>query len=79
MNDIVRDSAVKRFELPFDLSWKTVKAYLESEGIPCYSPKSCFREAFRQGMISHDNFWIQLVDMRNEATHTYNEDVAEKI
>ena len=79
VNDIVRDSAVKRFELAFDLSWKTVKAYLEDEGITCYSPKNCFREAFRQGLLQHDDFWIHMVDMRNETTHTYNELVAEKI
>lgn len=27
--DIVRDSAIKRFEITFDLSWKAVKAFLE--------------------------------------------------
>jgi len=28
-NDIVRDSAIKRFEMVFDLGWKTLKAFLE--------------------------------------------------
>lgn len=79
LNDIVRDSAIKRFELAFDLSWKAIKAYLEDEGISCYSPKNCFREAFRQGLLQYDDFWIHMVDMRNETTHTYDELIAEKI
>jgi nucleotidyltransferase substrate binding protein (TIGR01987 family) len=30
-SDIVRDSAIKRFEFTFDLSWKLLKTYLEEE------------------------------------------------
>ena len=78
-SDIVRDSAIKRFELTFDLSWKAVKDYIELEGVPCSSPKSCFREAFRLGIITYDDFWLEIVDMRNEATHSYDESYADKI
>lgn len=78
--DIVRDSAIQRFEFTLDISWKTIKAFLEEEkGIICVSPKECFREAYRQGLINYDEDWIKFVDMRNETVHTYNEDVAERI
>jgi hypothetical protein len=30
--DIVRDSAIKRFELSFDLAWKAIKSYAKMEG-----------------------------------------------
>jgi nucleotidyltransferase substrate binding protein (TIGR01987 family) len=54
-NEIIRDSAIKRFEFTFDLAWKTIKAYLEEKkGISCFSPKECFREAFRQGLIDKE-------------------------
>ena len=44
--DVVRDSAIQRFEFALDLAWKAVKAFLEEkEGIRCTSPKECFREA----------------------------------
>ena len=36
-NDVVRDSAIKRFELCFELSWKTLKDFLTEEGILCRS------------------------------------------
>ena len=77
---IVRDSAIQRFEFTLDLSWKTAKTFLqEKKGLVCVSPKECFREAYKQGLIEYDDQWLALVDMRNETVHTYNEEVAEKI
>lgn len=78
-NDIMRDSAIKRFEIVFDLAWKTIKAYLEEKkGVVCASPKPCFKEAYKQSLIEYDNFWLELTDARNETVHVYNEDFAEK-
>ena len=79
-DEFMRDSAIKRFEMTFDLSWKTVKAYLEeSKGVPCASPKGCFREAYRQGLLDYDEFWLELMDLRNQALHIYQEELAEQI
>ena len=78
--DIVRDSAIQRFEFTLDISWKMIKAFLDEEkGIICVSPKECFREAYRQSIIDYDEDWIKFVDMRNETVHTYDEDIAERI
>lgn len=78
--NIVRDSAIKRFEFTFDLSWKLLKTYLEEEkGIFCQSPKDCFREAFRQGLIDYDEFWLKMTDWRNQAVHTYGEKFANSL
>lgn len=79
-NDIVRDSAIQRFEFTLDLSWKLLKTILEEQkGIIVNSPKECFREAYRQKIIDYDEAWIKFVDMRNETVHTYKEEIAEKI
>ena len=76
--DIVRDSAIQRFEFTFDLSWKLIKAFLEDEkGIKCLSPKECFREAYRQNLIDYDELWIKMTDLRNKAIHTYGEKFAD--
>ncbi len=78
--DIIRDSAIKRFEISFDLAWKTVKAYLEERhNVTCVSPKTCFREAFRVGLIDYDEVWTKLADDRNYTAHVYKEALAEKI
>ena len=79
-NDIVRDSAIQRFEFTLDLAWKTVKGWLEEKkGITCSSPKECFREAYRQKLVEYDEIWLELVDMRNETVHTYKEELAAKV
>ena len=78
--DIVRDSAIKRFEIVFDLAWKTLKAFLEEEhNIACVSPRACFREAFRAGLLEYDKYWIDMTSARNYTAHTYKEALAEKI
>ena len=80
-NDVVRDSAIKRFEICFDLTWKTLKAYLEEKhNVQCFSPKTCFREAYNKEVLKdYDSFWLDLADLRNETAHTYKEPVAEKV
>jgi len=78
--DITRDSAIQRFEFTFDLSWKLIKAFLEEEkGLKCVSPKDCFREAYRQGLIDYDKYWIKMADLRNAAVHTYKEKLADSL
>ncbi len=78
--DIIRDSAIQRFEFTLDLAWKAVKAFLEEKkGIRCTSPKDCFREAYRQGIIEYSDEWIRFVDMRNETVHTYRQEIADRI
>ena len=79
-NEIVHDSAILRFEIALDLAWKALKNYLEVEhGVACASPKSCFREAFKLGIIEYEEKWLKLVDLRNQTTHTYDEKLAEEI
>lgn len=78
--DIVRDSAIKRFEILFDLGWKTAKAFLEEyHNIQCVSPRNCFREAFRAGFIDYDEYWLEMTKLRNYSVHTYCEALAEKV
>lgn len=77
---ITRDSAIQRFEFTLDLAWKTAKVFLEEfRGIRCSSPKGCFKEAFQQGIIEHDPFWLDLVDLRNDTVHTYKEELADAV
>ncbi|MBI2055825.1 MAG: nucleotidyltransferase substrate binding protein [Candidatus Sungbacteria bacterium] len=79
-DEFMRDSAIKRFELAFDLAWKTIKAFLEDKGLSCTSPVSCFKEAYRQGLVEYDDAWIkELVETRNKTVHTYDEDLAEEV
>jgi nucleotidyltransferase substrate binding protein (TIGR01987 family) len=60
-DDIIRDSAIQRFEISFELCWKFLKAHLEEEhNAICTSPRTCFRAAFKNGVLDNDPFWIDL-------------------
>jgi nucleotidyltransferase substrate binding protein (TIGR01987 family) len=79
---IVRDASIKRFEYSFDIFWKLIKDYLRvQEGIECSSPKSCFREAFKVGILSEEETVkiLEMTDDRNLSTHTYDEEAIEEI
>jgi len=77
--EITRDSAIKRFELCFDLAWKSVKNFARENGMECYSPKECFKVAFQLKLIEHDEEWLEMIKDRNLTTHLYKEEQAEKI
>ncbi len=76
---VTRDSAIKRFELTFELAWKSVKEYLEGKGIVCRSPRDCFEGGFRVGLVPDDPSWLRMMEDRNMSVHTYNEKLAEEI
>lgn len=78
-DEFTRDSAIMRFQLCFDLAWKTIKAYAKEEGVECFSPKSCFKTAFQLGLIDYDQQWLEMIDDRNLITHTYAEETAEEV
>lgn len=78
-DEFIKDSAIKRFEICYELCWKLIKAYLENEGIDCISPRDCFRKAFSQKIIKYEKQWLGMIEDRNATSHLYNEDVAEEI
>lgn len=79
---IVRDGSIQRFEYCFESLWKLLQAYLVAqEGLTCYSPKRCFREALRVGLLSEEETEsaLAMADDRNLTSHTYIEAVAQAI
>lgn len=80
LNDVVRDSAIQRFEFTMDIAWKTLKVFLFAmHGITVKSPKEAFRQAYKTGIIPYDEFWMELIDMRNTTAHAYNEQYAQTV
>ncbi len=74
--------SIQRFEYTFELFWKTIRSYLkEREGIISNSPKSCFRELFKIGILNENETekMLEMTDMRNLTSHTYIEKVAQDI
>lgn len=80
-SEVIRDSAIKRFELCFDLAWKLAKEKLRQENIECFSPKSCFGESLRAKIlpVELEASANRLLEDRNLSVHTYDSDTADEI
>jgi len=77
--DIVRDSAIKRFEMCFDLAWKNIQIYARNEGVECHSPRGCLKSAFQLNLIDYDERWLEMLEDRNLTVHMYKERYAEEV
>jgi nucleotidyltransferase substrate binding protein (TIGR01987 family) len=73
------DGVIKRYEFTFELTWKTLKLYLLSEGIITSSPKEALKEAYRIGLFQDEEIYLDMLSDRNQTTHIYSEDVSKKI
>lgn len=77
--DIYLDLIVKRFEFTYEMSWKTIKRYLDYIGIECRNPRGCFKEAYSQNLIQDEKIWIDMIEQRNLSSHIYDEDEIKEI
>lgn len=77
--DIYLDLVVKRFEFTYEMSWRTIKRYLDFIGIDCQNPRSCFKEALVQGLIADEDAWLDMIEKRNLSSHIYDEDQIKEI
>lgn len=79
-DDIVIDATIQRFEFTYELSWKLMKIYLEFNGnLEVTSPRKAIKEAFKEGIISEGEIWLQMLQDRNRTSHTYDEECALEI
>ncbi len=76
-DEALRDSIIKKFEYTFELSWKTIKAYLEEEGYEeMSSPRKVLKQAFESNIITDEEVWSNMLEARNSTAHTYDEEKA---
>lgn len=70
-NDMEIDGAIKRFELCYELAWKTIKAYLADMEIVVKNPRDCFKYANQNELINDYTVWMDMIEDRNILVHTY--------
>ncbi len=78
-SDIVRDSAILRFELTFEVAWKLVQVLGREQGFEVNSPRQAFQQAFTLGWISNEEIWFDIIRARNTAVHVYRQEYAETL
>lgn len=77
---VFRMALIKSFEVLFELAWKTMKDYLQDQGITDITgSRGAIREAFKQGIIVNGQTWMDMLDDRNTTSHVYDVDAADAV
>lgn len=79
INKIYTMALILAFEMVFELAWKTLKDYLEFEGINTDTPRETLKTAFLRNIITDGDVWIEMMEARNKTSHTYREELANSI
>jgi nucleotidyltransferase substrate binding protein (TIGR01987 family) len=76
-----KEGAIQRFEVAFELAWKTLKDYLEENGIVVnpVTPRNVIKEAFAAKLLEDAQVWIDMMLHRNLLSHTYDIKVFEAV
>lgn len=77
-----RDATIQRFEYSVDTTWKYLKLFLfKFYGVEMNSPKTVFKEAYKNRIISDHEITcaLDMVDARNTTSHAYDEETADRV
>jgi len=78
-SDYMRDATIQRFEFTVELFWKFLKKALYYEKIESNSPRDVLSKAYQYQLIDSEKTWLQMLDDRNNTSHVYKEEDAQKI
>ncbi|MCL5436350.1 MAG: nucleotidyltransferase substrate binding protein [Candidatus Dependentiae bacterium] len=70
-----KTGTIKRFELCYELAWKTMRRILLKQGLEANNPRDVFRLAAANHLINDPHEWFEAIRRRNESTHAYNEEI----
>ena len=85
LEQIAQEGMIQRFEFCMELAWKSMKDYLEHNGIVFAQvfPTAVIKQAGAAKLIEHPEIWLQALDDRNKMSHSYDfskfEQVIERI
>lgn len=80
LSDLEAQGLIQGFEYTHELAWKTLKNFLEAQGmLNLYGSRDTTRAAFRNGLIENGEVWMDMVDKRNLTSHTYDEKTAAQV
>lgn len=80
LNKLEEQGLVKAFEYTYELAWNLLKDYLEFQGYSDLTgSRDTIRAAFKAGLISDGDLWMDMLGSRNKTSHTYNQETTKEI
>lgn len=80
LSELESQGLIQTFEFTHELAWNLMKDWLEFQGLTSMTgSRDATREAFHAGIIHDGEIWMEMIKSRNESSHTYNIEVANRI
>jgi len=80
LSKLEQQGLIHGFEYTHELAWNTLKDFLEARGAAeIFGSRDTTRAAFTAGLIDQGEVWMQMIQSRNQSTHTYNEEMMTQI
>ena len=78
-DELDKDGVLQRFEFTIEMLWKALKAILAYQGIECFSPRNCIKEAYKTNIIDDDEIILDMLEDRNSSSHIYDQQKSQEI
>lgn len=80
LSNLEQQGLIQAFEFTHELAWNVLKDYLEAQGfVSIVGSRNAVREAFKNGLLTEGQIWMDMIAARNRSSHTYNEKTAREI
>jgi nucleotidyltransferase substrate binding protein (TIGR01987 family) len=70
------DACIKRFELTFDLLWKTLRVFFYYKGIELHYPKDVLKEGYLTDYLEDELLWLRMLQDYNISAYSYDDTLA---
>ena len=80
LSELEQQGLIQGFEFTHELAWNLLKDFLEAQGIAgLIGSRDAIRTAFKNGLLEDGETWMEMIKARNLSTHTYQQDLAQRI
>ena len=80
LTPLEQQGLIKAFEFTHELAWNVMKDYFEYQGNTAITgSRDAIREAFRRGLVTDGETWMETIKSRNRSSHTYDENTAKQL
>lgn len=80
LSDLEELGLIQAFEFTHELAWNVMKDYFYYQGnSQITGSRDATREAFKVGLVTDGEGWMEMLKSRNKTSHTYNQETASDI
>ena len=83
LKETVRSGIIQNFKVAYELSWKMMKRWLETNmgagSVDGVTRRELFRQAVESRLIDDVDLWVGFHAARNETAHTYDTETAAEV